>query len=44
MNIFHIMYLYLRMKQDPNYRITPTTYFFSAKAALATHWPRRSSS
>lgn len=33
MNIFHIMYLYLRMKQDPNYRITPTTYFFSAKAA-----------
>lgn len=33
MNIFHIMYHYLRMKQDPNYRIEPTTYFFSAKAA-----------
>lgn len=33
MNIFHIMYLYLRMKQDPNYRIEPTTFFFSGKAA-----------
>lgn len=33
MNIFHIMYLYLQMKQDPNYRIEPTTYFFAAKAA-----------
>lgn len=33
LNIMHIMYLYLRMKQDPGFRIQPTTYFFSAKAA-----------
>jgi starch phosphorylase len=33
LNIFHIMYQYLRMKQDPNYRIEPRTFFFSAKAA-----------
>ena len=33
LNIFHIMYLYLRMKQDPNFKPVPTTYFFSAKAA-----------
>lgn len=33
LNIMHVMYLYLRMKQDPNFRIQPTTYFFSAKAA-----------
>lgn len=33
LNIFHIMYLYLRMKQDLSFRIYPTTFFFSAKAA-----------
>lgn len=33
MNIMHIMYLYLTMKQDPNFRIVPTTFFFAAKAA-----------
>ena len=33
LNIFHIMYQYLRMKRDPSYRIVPTTYFFAAKAA-----------
>lgn len=33
MNIMHIMYLYLSMKQDPNFRIVPTTFFFAAKAA-----------
>lgn len=33
MNIMHVMSLYLRMKQDPNFRIQPTTYFFAAKAA-----------
>lgn len=44
LNIMHVMYLYLRMKQDPNFRIQPTTYFFSAKAAQATNWPKKSSS
>lgn len=33
LNVFHIIYLYLRMKQDPNFRIYPRTFFFSAKAA-----------
>lgn len=33
MNIMHVMSQYLRMKQDPNFKIQPTTYFFAAKAA-----------
>lgn len=33
LNIFHVMYLYLRMKKDPNFRIYPRTFIFSAKAA-----------
>jgi len=33
LNIFHIIYLYQRMKADPNFRIVPHTYFFGAKAA-----------
>lgn len=33
MNIMHVMSLYLRMKQDPNFRVQPTTYCFAAKAA-----------
>ena len=33
LNIFHIMYLYQRMKSDPSFRIYPHTYIFGAKAA-----------
>ena len=33
LNIFHIMYLYQRMKTDPTFRIYPHTYIFGAKAA-----------
>ena len=33
LNIFHIMYLYQRMKTDPSFRIYPHTYIFGAKAA-----------
>ncbi len=33
LNIFHIMYLYQRMKNDPSFRIYPHTYIFGAKAA-----------
>ena len=33
LNIFHIMYLYQRMKEDPSFRIYPHTYIFGAKAA-----------
>lgn len=33
LNIFHVMHLYMRMKKDPNFRIYPRTFIFSAKAA-----------
>ena len=33
LNIFHVIYLYQRMKQDPSFRIYPHTYIFGAKAA-----------
>ena len=33
LNIFHIIYLYQRMKSDPSFRIYPHTYIFGAKAA-----------
>jgi len=33
MNIFHIIYLYTRMKEDPSFRIYPRTFIFGAKAA-----------
>ena len=33
LNIFHVIYQYQRMKEDPNYRIYPHTYIFGAKAA-----------
>ena len=33
LNIFHIMYLYQRMKADDSFRIYPHTYIFGAKAA-----------
>ncbi len=33
MNVFHIIYLYQRMKQDSNFRIYPHTFIFGAKAA-----------
>ena len=33
LNIFHVMHLYLKMKEEPSFRIYPRTFFFSAKAA-----------
>ncbi|MBB5182419.1 glycogen/starch/alpha-glucan phosphorylase [Catenisphaera adipataccumulans] len=33
LNIMHVMYLYMRMKEDRNFRIYPRTFIFSAKAA-----------
>ena len=33
LNIFHIIYLYQRMKADVSFRIYPHTYIFGAKAA-----------
>uniref|UniRef100_A0A6A7FVG7 Alpha-1,4 glucan phosphorylase n=2 Tax=Hirondellea gigas TaxID=1518452 RepID=A0A6A7FVG7_9CRUS len=33
LNIFHIMNLYNRIKEDPSIKVTPKTYIFGAKAA-----------
>lgn len=33
LNVMHIIYVYQRMKEDPNFRIYPRTYIFAAKAA-----------
>ncbi len=33
LNLFHIMYLYQKLKEDPTFTITPHTYIFGAKAA-----------
>jgi starch phosphorylase len=33
LNIMHIMYLYNKLKEDPNMEFTPTAYIFGAKAA-----------
>ena len=33
LNIMHIMYLYNKLKADPNMEFTPTAYIFGAKAA-----------
>ena len=33
LNIFHIIYLYQKLKEDPSFKITPHNYVFGAKAA-----------
>lgn len=33
MNVFHIIYLYNRIKSDPTFRMHPRTFIFGAKAA-----------
>jgi starch phosphorylase len=33
LNVFHIIYLYQKIKEDPSFRMTPHTYIFGAKAA-----------
>ncbi len=33
LDIFHVIYLYQRMKKDKNFRIMPRTFIFAAKAA-----------
>ncbi len=35
LNIMHVIYLYQRIKGDPNFRMYPHTYIFAAKAAPA---------
>ncbi|MDY6393114.1 MAG: glycogen/starch/alpha-glucan phosphorylase [Bacilli bacterium] len=33
LNLFHIIHLYNKFKEDPSFRMTPHTYIFGAKAA-----------
>lgn len=41
MNLFHIIYLYQRMKKDPNFRIYPHTFIFGAKAAPSYDYAKK---
>lgn len=41
LNIFHIIYLYQRMKEDKNFRIYPHTFFFGAKAAPSYEYAKK---
>jgi glycogen phosphorylase len=41
MNVFHIMYLYQRMKQDSSFRIPPRTFIFGAKAAPSYFYAKK---
>jgi starch phosphorylase len=41
MNVFHIMYLYQRMKQDSKFRIPPRTFLFGAKAAPSYFYAKK---
>lgn len=35
LNILHVIYLYQRIKEDPNFKVPKTTFLFGAKAAPA---------
>lgn len=41
MNIFHIIYLYQRLKNDPNLTIYPHTFIFGAKAAPSYYYAKK---
>lgn len=41
LNVLHIIYLYNRMKSDANFRIYPTTFIFSGKAAESYHFAKK---
>lgn len=41
LNVFHIMYLYQRIKSDKNFSIYPHVYIFGAKAAPSYEYAKR---
>jgi starch phosphorylase len=41
LNVLHIMYLYNRLKADPNFTIYPRTFIFGAKASPGYHYAKR---
>lgn len=40
LNIFHVMYLYNELKENPSLDITPRTFIFGAKAAPSYHFAK----
>jgi len=40
LNILHVVVLYNRLRQNPNYKMTPHTFFFAGKAAPAYHFAK----
>ncbi len=41
LNVLHIMYLYNRLKEDPNYFIQPRTFIFGAKASPTYYYAKK---
>ena len=41
MNVFHIMYLYQRLKQDASFKIPPRTFIFGAKSAPSYFYAKK---
>ena len=41
MNLFHIIYLYQKMKKDPSFRPYPRTFIFGAKAAPSYDYAKK---
>ena len=41
MNLFHIMYLYMRLVSEPDFKIYPRTFIFGAKAAPSYVYAKR---
>lgn len=41
MNIFHVMYLYNRILHDPDFKMTPRTFIFGAKAAPSYDYAKK---
>ncbi|WP_456277883.1 glycogen/starch/alpha-glucan phosphorylase [Bacillus sp. AK128] len=41
LNVFHIMYLYNRLKEDPSLQIYPRTFIFGAKASPGYYYAKK---
>lgn len=41
LNVMHIIHLYHKMKEDKNFKITPRTFIFAAKAAPAYYFAKK---